>query len=213
MLPWVLIPKPEPGALPRQPLCLLRSERLPPCVLPAVSPPQGRRDRDKERAGSYTGWRLRQPQKWGRSQRHPSRGEEREEGLGRGTEARERRGRTPRGKMGRGAWSPQGRGLSPFPEAAGVGVTGVEGSSQPQAQGQEKKGAQRWRHCRGWQQGQAGSSTGTGRPQAWRAGCLQRRRGASRSDEAAASRPPGLRSPGPSSPRPDPRPGGALLCL
>lgn len=31
-----------------------------------------------------------------------------------------------------------------FPEAAGVGVIGVEGSSQPQAQCQEKKGVQRW---------------------------------------------------------------------
>lgn len=60
-----------------------------------------------------------------------------ERGRGKG-----KKGKDPQRENGeQGAWSPQGRGLSPFPEAAGVGVTGVEGSSQPQAQGQEKKGA------------------------------------------------------------------------
>lgn len=93
----------------------------------------------------------------------PSRGAEREQGqnqegweggLGRGREAggtgggggeagrRGRRGRRdPEGS--RGSWGSH-KGPSPFPEAAGVGVTGAEGSSQPQAQGQELQGAQRW---------------------------------------------------------------------
>lgn len=39
--------------------------------------------------------------------------------------------------------SPHSRGPSPFPEAAGVGVIGVEGSCQPQVQGQEEEGGQR----------------------------------------------------------------------
>lgn len=50
------------------------------------------------------------------------------------------------GEWGAGGLQPSrhSRGpLSPFPEAAGVGVLGVEGSSQPQAQGQEKEGPQR----------------------------------------------------------------------
>jgi len=34
--------------------------------------------------------------------------------------------------------------LSPFPEAAGVGVLRVEGGSQPQLQGEEKEGPQGW---------------------------------------------------------------------
>lgn len=49
------------------------------------------------------------------------------------------------GSWGLGALKGQQGPLSPLPEAAGIGVIGVEGSSQPQAQGQEE-GAQRWRH-------------------------------------------------------------------
>lgn len=49
--------------------------------------------------------------------------------------------------------SPHSRGPSPFPEAAGVGVIGIQGSCQPQVQGQEEEGGQRRRHCRGLRQG------------------------------------------------------------
>lgn len=62
------------------------------------------------------------------------------------------------GRMGSrrlGALEVQQGPLSPFPEAAGIGVIGFEGSSQPQAQGQEE-GAQRWRHCRGLRHDGAG---------------------------------------------------------
>lgn len=60
-----------------------------------------------------------------------------------------------KGEQGLGALKAQQGPFSPFPEAAGVGVIGVEGSSQHQAQGQ-KEGAQRWRHCRGLRRDVAG---------------------------------------------------------
>lgn len=66
---------------------------------------------------------------------------EREGGKGRNRKTIPSRGN---GGLGLGALDARQGPLSPFPEAAGVGVIGVEGSSQPQAQCQEKKGVQRW---------------------------------------------------------------------
>lgn len=91
------------------------------------------------------------------------------------------------GNWGLGALKAHPGPLSPFPEAAGIGVIGVEGSSQPQAQGQ-KEGTQRWRHCRGLRHNMAGEGHCSHKPRGPNL-CKDLNRGGSRGDSPGHSSP------------------------